>query len=143
MHTISEEAWRGGCAMGALPVSRDRANFGRLELDMPLEALAASVCEQVQALAEIAATCGARLAHVKPHGALYNQAVKNRGLAAAIAEGVAKAVGVDPLKNNVDCHPKRSEGSALRPSTNEGWSKRAVLVGLAGSPMLDAFHQAG
>jgi UPF0271 protein len=51
--------------------------------------------------------------HVKPHGALYNQAVKNRGIAEAIADGVAR------------------------------WDKGTVLVGLAGSPMLEVFRQAG
>ena len=143
MRTTIEQALRSGVAVGAHPGYPDRANFGRLELDMPLEALAASVCEQVRALAEIAAACGARLAHVKPHGALYNQAVKNRDLAAAIAEGVAAAIGLDPLGSTVYCHPERSEGSALVPNKEEGWSKGVVLVGLAGSLMLDAFRQAG
>ncbi len=53
------------------------------------------------------------MAHVKPHGALYNQAVRNRELAEAIAKGVAR------------------------------WSQDVVLVGLAGSPMLDVFREAG
>src|SRR5258707_773739 len=123
MRTTIEQAVRAGVAIGAHPGYPDRANFGRLELDMPLEALAASVCEQVRALAEIAAACGARLIHVKPHGALYNQAVKNRDLAAAIAAGVAKAVGLDPLKSTIDCHPEPAvagDGCAFRPSTSEG-----------------------
>ena len=77
------------------------------------EAIADSVFEQVQALAKVAVACGVRLVHVKPHGALYNQAVKNRELAEAIAKGVAK------------------------------WRKDLVLVGLAGSPMLDVFREAG
>src|SRR5439155_11406297 len=65
MRTTIKQAARAGVAIGAHPGYADRANFGRLELDMPLEALAVSVCEQVRALAEIAAACGARLAHVK------------------------------------------------------------------------------
>lgn len=113
MRTTIEQALRAGAAVGAHPGYPDRANFGRLELTMPLEALADSVCEQLRALAEIAATCGATLVHVKPHGALYNQAVKNRELAAAIAEGVARCGG------------------------------HFVLVGLANSSMLDVFRQAG
>src|SRR5258708_5400772 len=121
MRTTIEQAVRAGVAIGAHPGYPDRANFGRLELGMPLEALAASVCEQVRALAEIAAACGARLMHVKPHGALYSQAVKDRALAAAIAAGVAKA---------------RSECSS-------GFIPLPVLVGLAGSPMLEGFRQAG
>jgi UPF0271 protein len=113
MKTTVEQALRAGAAIGAHPGYPDRANFGRLELKMPAEAIADSVFEQVKALADIAAACGARLVHVKPHGALYNQAVKNRELAEAIAKGVAR------------------------------WSKDVVLVGLAGSSMLDVFREAG
>jgi UPF0271 protein len=142
MRTTIEQALRAGVAAGAHPGYPDRANFGRLELKMSPEALAASVCEQVRALAEIAAACGTRLVHVKPHGALYNQAVKDRALAEAIANGVAKAIGPD----TVYCHPESSaadEGSAFLPNAKEGWTREVVLVGLAGSPMLDVFRQAG
>ena len=121
MRATIEQALRAGVSVGAHPGYPDRANFGRLELKMPSKALAASVCEQVRALAEIAAACGTRLGHVKPHGALYNQAVKDRFLAEAIVKGVAKA---------------RSECSG-------GFIQLPVLVGLAGSPMLDVFRQAG
>ncbi|PYT53112.1 MAG: histidine kinase [Acidobacteria bacterium] len=113
MRTTIEQALRAGVAIGAHPGYPDRANFGRLELKLSAETIADSVFEQVRALAEIAAACGARLAHVKPHGALYNQAVRNRELAEAIAKGVAR------------------------------WSRDVVLAGLAGSPMLDVFREAG
>src|SRR5215472_3300907 len=113
MRTTIEQALRAGVAVGAHPGYPDRENFGRLELKMAPEAVADSVCEQVRALAAIAATCGTKLVHVKPHGALYNQAVKNRELADAIAKGVAK------------------------------YSKDLVLMGLAGSQMLDVFREAG
>lgn len=159
MRTTIEQALRAGVAVGAHPGYPDRENFGRLELKMPLEAVADSVCEQVRALAKVAAVCGAKLVHVKPHGALYNQAVKNRELAAAIARGVAKALGLEStLKNDPPCHPERtgvpgepgfgslgwgSEGSAFLSNTSDGWSKDVVLVGLAGSPMLTVFRAAG
>ncbi len=113
MKTTIEQALRWKLAIGAHPGYPDRANFGRLELKMAGEAIADTVFEQVRALAKTAASCGARLAHVKPHGALYNQAVRNRELAQAIAEGVAR------------------------------WGQNVVLVGLAGSPMLDVFREAG
>ncbi len=113
MRTTIEQALRAGVAIGAHPGYPDRENFGRLELKMSAEAVAASVYEQVRALAAVAANCGTKLVHVKPHGALYNQAVKNRKLAGAIAEGVAK------------------------------YDKKLVLMGLAESPMLDVFRQAG
>jgi len=113
MRTTVEQALRAGVAVGAHPGYPDRENFGRLELKVAPQAVADSVCEQVRALAAIAATCGTKLVHVKPHGALYNQAVKNRELADAIAKGVAK------------------------------YSKDLVLMGLAGSQMLDVFREAG
>ena len=55
----------------------------------------------------------APLSHVKPHCALYNQAARDRVLAKAIADGVSR------------------------------WSRDVVMVGLAGSAMLDAFKDAG
>ena len=113
MKTTIEQALRWKLAIGAHPGYADRANFGRLELDVPPKEIATSVFDQVRALAEIAGRCGAHLIHVKPHGALYNQAVRDRGIAQAIAAGVAR------------------------------WSREVVLVGLAGSPMLDVFRGAG
>ena len=121
MRTTVEQALSARVAVGAHPGYPDRENFGRRELQMPFDAVRDSVCEQVRALASVAAACGAKLVHVKPHGALYNQAVKNRELAEAIAEGVAKVVGKES-----DC-----------------LGKDLVLVGLAGSPMLNVFRQAG
>jgi UPF0271 protein len=113
MRLTIEQALRRGVAVGAHPGYPDRENFGRLELNMGLGEVAQSVFEQVRALARVAATCGAPVVHVKPHGALYNQAVKNRELAAAIASGVAR------------------------------WNHDVVLVGLAGSLMLEVFREAG
>jgi 5-oxoprolinase (ATP-hydrolysing) subunit A len=113
MKTTIEQALRHKVAIGAHPGYPDRANFGRIELQLPPEEVSAFVYEQVRALAQIASQCKAPLIHVKPHGALYNQAVHNQKLAEAIANGVAK------------------------------WSRELVLVGLAGSPMLDVFRSAG
>ncbi len=113
MKTTIEQAIRWKVSPGAHPGYPDRANFGRLELQMPAEAIADSVFEQVRALADVAAHYGVKLAHVKPHGALYNQAVRNRALAEAIAKGVAR------------------------------WRHDVVLVGLAGSQMLEIFREAG
>jgi UPF0271 protein len=113
MKTTIEQALRWKLAPGAHPGYPDRANFGRLELQMSAEAIADSVFEQVRALAEVAAHYGVRLAHIKPHGALYNQAVRNRVFAEAIAKGVAR------------------------------WRHDVVLMGLAGSQMLEVFREAG
>ena len=144
MKTTIEQALRAGVAIGAHPGYPDRANFGRLELQMSPDKLAESVCEQILALAKIAEECAARIVHVKPHGALYNQAVSNRELAEVIANGVAKALSLhSTLKNATDCHPERREGSASLPSPTRGLCKDVILVGLAGSPMLDVFRKAG
>ncbi len=113
MKTTIEQALRWKVAIGAHPGYPDRENFGRLELKLPLNEISASVFDQVLALARVAERCGARLVHVKPHGALYNQAVRNREFAEAIAKGVAR------------------------------WSREIALVGLAGSPMLEVFREAG
>jgi 5-oxoprolinase (ATP-hydrolysing) subunit A len=134
MRTTIEQALRAGVAVGAHPGYPDRENFGRLELKMPPEAVADSVCEQILALAKIAEECGARIVHVKPHGALYNQAVKNRELATAIAKGVKKAVADVAAALRRCSEPLRRSRSL---------SEDVVLVGLAGSPMLDVFRKAG
>lgn len=89
MKTTIEQALRWDLTIGAHPGYPDRANFGRLELDMPLEAIEATVFEQVDALAGIAATFATGIVHVKPHGALYNQANRSPDLAAGIAAGIA------------------------------------------------------
>jgi UPF0271 protein len=113
MRTTIQQAMRYGVAIGAHPGYADRENFGRLELKMSAAEVANSVYEQVRALAQVGESCGAQVVHVKPHGALYNQAVKNRELARAIADGVAR------------------------------WNRRVVLVGLAGSAMLEVFREVG
>ncbi len=134
MKTTIEQALRSKVAIGAHPGYADRANFGRLELKLPPAEIASSVFEQVQALAKVADSCGARVVHVKPHGALYNQAVNNRELAAAIAEGVKKAVA-DVAAALRRCSPALPRCPCL--------SEDVVLIGLAGSPMLDVFREAG
>src|ERR1700746_1192476 len=73
MRTTIEQARRAGVAIGAHPGYPDRENFGRLDLKMPPDRVAHSVCVQVRALADLARECDTKLVHVKPHGALYNQ----------------------------------------------------------------------
>lgn len=82
-----------GVAAGAHPSYPDRAGFGRQEMALAPEAVLATVREQILRLMDAAAAEGMRLSHVKPHGALYNVAARDRGVAAAIANAVA---GIDP-----------------------------------------------
>src|ERR1700758_4648539 len=106
MKATIEQALRWNLTIGAHPGYPDRENFGRLEMDLPLDQIEESVYGQIRNLADVAATFATAIVHVKAHGALYNQAVNKPALAQAIANGVAR------------------------------FSKDVVLVGLAGSQML-------
>jgi UPF0271 protein len=75
-------------AIGAHPSYPDKANFGRKEMDLPLQEIKDLVIEQIQIVKKIAAEAGRSLHHVKPHGALYNQAARNMNIATIIAEAV-------------------------------------------------------
>ncbi|MEW6366586.1 MAG: 5-oxoprolinase subunit PxpA [Acidobacteriota bacterium] len=102
-----------GVGIGAHPSYPDRENFGRLE--MKIEAVEISRCveEQVRRLAAVACELGCEPVHVKPHGALYNVAARDAVVAKAVAGGVAR------------------------------WNRKVVLVGLAGSVMLDVWRSEG
>jgi UPF0271 protein len=113
MKTTIEQALRWNLAVGAHPGYPDPANFGRLEWNLPPDILADTVFEQILRLAEVAARCGAHLTHVKAHGALYNQAARQKEVAQAVAAGVAR------------------------------WSRDVVLYGLAGSLGLEVYRAAG
>lgn len=78
-----------GVAVGAHPSYPDRAQFGRRHLAASAGEIAAWVAQQTEALAEQALRMGLRLAHVKPHGALYNVAARDPEVAQAIALAVA------------------------------------------------------
>ncbi|NUS39692.1 MAG: LamB/YcsF family protein [Lysobacter sp.] len=82
-----------GVAIGAHPSFEDRAHFGRRELDIAPDMLEASVRRQIEALADVCTRAGARLHHVKPHGALYNLAARHRPTADAIVQAMR---AVDP-----------------------------------------------
>ena len=78
-----------GVAAGAHPSYPDRAQFGRRALAASNEEVATWVTQQIERLAEQAARLGVPLAHVKPHGALYNVAARDVAVARAIAQAVA------------------------------------------------------
>ena len=77
-----------GVAIGAHPSLPDLAGFGRREMRVSAEETHALTLYQIGALAAMARAAGARLHHVKPHGALYNMAARDRALADAIAAAV-------------------------------------------------------
>src|SRR4029079_3279970 len=78
-----------GTAVGAHPGFPDLVGFGRREMKATPRDVEDLVAYQIGALAGIAAAQGVRLAHVKPHGALYNMAARDMDLADAIARAIA------------------------------------------------------
>lgn len=102
-----------GVRIGAHPGYPDRENFGRVEMKMNPEAIAATVREQIERLHAIVSRLGGSIVHVKPHGALYNVAVKNAEVARAIGAGVIR------------------------------WNPAIPIFGLAESPMLDVWREMG
>lgn len=74
--------------MGAHPSYEDRKNFGRLSLPMDPARLQKSLVSQITDLKKIVEKSGGHLSHVKPHGALYNDAVIDE----TVAEVIIKAV---------------------------------------------------
>ncbi|HEY5094755.1 MAG TPA: 5-oxoprolinase subunit PxpA [Candidatus Eremiobacteraceae bacterium] len=102
-----------GVSVGAHPSYADRANFGRRSRAQSPGDAAAALIGQLTAFREIANTCDVSLRHVKPHGALYNDAAVDWSIATAVAGAVAT------------------------------FNASLVLVGLAGSLLLDAGRAAG
>jgi UPF0271 protein len=100
-------------AIGAHPSWKDKDGFGRREMSLSPDQVEALVLYQIGALYAIAKAEGMELHHVKPHGALYNQAAKDKVLANAIANAVKR------------------------------FSQDLVLVALAGSGLVEAGVEAG
>ena len=86
-------ALESSVAIGAHPGYRDRENFGRTSMSLSADEIHQILTDQLAAIKIICDSEGARLNHVKPHGALYNQAAKDRDLAASIVDAV---VAFDP-----------------------------------------------
>ena len=102
-----------GVAVGAHPGLPDLVGFGRRELTVTPKEAEDFVLYQIAAVAGVAAAEGVKVQHVKPHGALFNMAVRNAELSAAIARAV---VAFDPS---------------------------LILFGLPGSEILNAGRAAG
>lgn len=88
MSSTAALALRHGVAVGAHPGYADREGFGRRRQDVGPDEVMNLVLYQVGALDAIVAPLGGDLHHVKPHGALYNQAAADRSLAVAIVAGI-------------------------------------------------------
>lgn len=93
MRTSVRLATAHGVGVGAHPGFPDREGFGRRALPCTPEEVTAFVTAQVRALQAVAAAEGVTVAHVKPHGALYNLAARDGAVAAAVVRAVV-ACGV-------------------------------------------------
>jgi UPF0271 protein len=113
MERTARLALARGVRIGAHPGYPDRVHFGRVEIPMPAAEIERMVRRQIERLDAVVRSLGGRIVHVKPHGALYNAAVRNTEVARAIAGGVA------------------------------AWDPRVTLFGLAGSAMLDVWREMG
>jgi UPF0271 protein len=90
MREAARKASELGVILGAHPSYPDRPNFGRKTMAMEHAALVASLAHQIESLRAIAAEEGMKLERVKPHGALYNDAHRDRATAEAIVEAIRK-----------------------------------------------------
>lgn len=93
MRAAIELAMKNGVVVGAHPGYPDRERFGRVPLEMDPRELIEAVRRQIDAIAGIASRLGARVAHVKAHGALYNQAERDPAVARNILFGIQAATG--------------------------------------------------
>jgi len=89
MRRTLQLAERHGIAAGAHPGFPDLPGFGRRDMHISTAELESIVAYQIGALAAVAAIEGARLSHVKPHGALYNMSARDAAMADAIARAVS------------------------------------------------------
>lgn len=92
LETVREAAQRG-VTVGAHPGYPDLMGFGRRDLDASPVEVTAYVIYQIGALQACCAAAGTRLRYVKPHGALYNRAVRHLPTARAINQAI---LAVDP-----------------------------------------------
>ena len=93
MHAAITTAKKHGVAVGAHPSFFDRENFGRKELKISTPEIFDAVAYQLGVFQAIASAVGVQPNHVKPHGALYNMAVRDQELADSIARAIES---VDP-----------------------------------------------
>ena len=92
MRAAITEALRRNVAIGAHPGYEDRLHFGRRPLALPAGETRKMLTHQIRQFHTLCAESGAKLHHVKPHGALYNQADQNSDLAKEICASIRDVV---------------------------------------------------
>jgi 5-oxoprolinase (ATP-hydrolysing) subunit A len=118
-------ALRHGVAIGAHPGFADRAGFGRRPQPLTADQVADLVLYQLGALHAIARAEGAVLRHVKPHGALYNQAETDEALGVAILTGIRAFDPTLRLVGRAGSAMQRAAQALRHPFTPEAFADRA------------------
>ncbi|MCU0650378.1 MAG: LamB/YcsF family protein [Gemmatimonadaceae bacterium] len=118
-----------GVAIGAHPGLPDLVGFGRREMAIAPDDAHALVLYQVGALQAMARACGARVTHVKPHGALYTMAARDDALAEAIARAVRDADPALVLVGLADSASTRAGERAGLRVAHEGFADRRYTGG--------------
>lgn len=125
MRRVCTLAAERGVTIGAQVAYRDLAGFGRRAMDVPSDELAAEVAYQIGALEVFARAAGARVAYVKPHGALYNRVVHDEEQAAAVVAGVLLADAALPLLGLPGSRLLEAARAAGLPAVAEAFADRA------------------
>lgn len=119
------DAIAGGASLGAHPGYPDIQGFGRRSMTMSESEVYGWVLYQIGALQAFARAAGSALRHVKPHGALYNDAAKNPALARGIARAVRAAGGDLYLVGLPNCEMESAAKAAGIPYAREFFADRA------------------
>ena len=115
----------GGVTIGAQVSYRDLAGFGRREMAVPADELTAEILYQIAALDGIARAEGGKVSYVKPHGALYNRAVRDPDQASAIAAAVSSYDPALPLLTLAGCAAAQAAQAAGLTVVAEAFADRA------------------
>jgi UPF0271 protein len=113
MRRTVELALENGVALGAHPGYADPENFGRTQMNLAPAEVRQLIFDQLDALKRVCEPLGTTIRHVKPHGALYNQAAKDRELASSVVEAVSE------------------------------WDRNLIFYGLSGSEMITEAEKVG
>lgn len=119
------EATAAGVAIGAHVGYRDLAGFGRRFLDIQPNELADDVVYQIGALQALAATEGAKVRYVKPHGGLYNAIIHHTAQAQAVVDAVKSVDPGLPIMGLPGSEVLRLAGEAGLRAVPEAFADRA------------------
>jgi UPF0271 protein len=117
-------AIRSGVAVGAHPGFNDREGFGRRPQQLTDGEIRDLLLTQLGALDAIARVAGTTLRHVKPHGALYNQAETDAALAAAIVGAIRAFDPTLRLVGRAGSAMEQAARAASHPFTAEAFADR-------------------